>query len=108
MVASLPLLWQLSLRQRGRTTGFVAVEVDVATGKVIKSNDDRTPAQLARFGRENVFVSSGIPCGCCGYDASAAFYDDDDDDYYYYYYYYRYCHCYCHCHYHYHYHYHYY
>ena len=32
-------------------------------------NGPHIAPQLARFGRENVFVSSGIPCGCCGYDA---------------------------------------
>ena len=29
-------------------------------------NGPHNPPQLKRFGRSNVFVSTGIPCGCCG------------------------------------------
>ena len=40
----------MSLPQRGYTTGFVPDERD-ADGKLLKNNDDRTPYQLARFGK---------------------------------------------------------
>ena len=39
----------VSLPQRGYTSGYVPDEMG-PDGKVIKSNDDRTPYQLARFG----------------------------------------------------------
>ena len=39
----------MSLPQRGYTSGYVPDEMG-PDGKVIKSNDDRTPYQLARFG----------------------------------------------------------
>ena len=39
----------MSLPQRGYTSGYVPDEMGL-DGKVIKSNDDRTPYQLARFG----------------------------------------------------------
>lgn len=32
-------------------------------------NGEHIAEQLAKVGRENVFVSAGIPCGCCKYDA---------------------------------------
>ena len=32
-------------------------------------NGPKIAPQLKAYGRENVFMSSGIPCGCCGYDA---------------------------------------
>ena len=40
----------MSLPQRGYTTGYVPDELG-PDGKIIKSNDDRTPYQLKRFGR---------------------------------------------------------
>ena len=39
----------MSLPQRGYTSGYVPDEMG-PDGEVIKSNDDRTPYQLARFG----------------------------------------------------------
>ena len=39
----------MSLPQRGYTSGYMPDEMG-PDGKVIKSNDDRTPYQLARFG----------------------------------------------------------
>lgn len=32
-------------------------------------NSRHIAPQVSKFGRENVFISTGIPCGCCGYDA---------------------------------------
>ena len=32
-------------------------------------NGPHIAPQIERFGRENVFVSTGIPCGCCGADS---------------------------------------
>ncbi|KAL3897810.1 MAG: hypothetical protein SGPRY_012971 [Prymnesium sp.] len=32
-------------------------------------NGPHIAPQLESFGRERVFLSTGIPCGCCGYDA---------------------------------------
>ena len=40
----------MSLPQRGHTTGFVPDERD-ADGKLVRSHDDRTPYQLARYGK---------------------------------------------------------
>ena len=40
----------MSLPQRGYTTRYVDDERD-ADGKLIRSHDDRTPYQLARFGK---------------------------------------------------------
>ena len=34
-------------------------------------NGEHLAPQIAREGRANVFVSTGIPCGCCGSDAPA-------------------------------------
>ena len=31
-------------------------------------NGAKLAPQIAKFGRQNVFVSTGIPCGCCGSD----------------------------------------
>ena len=45
------VIWDyLSLPQRGHTAGFVPDEVDAA-GVTVESNDDRAPAERARFGR---------------------------------------------------------
>ena len=35
-------------------------------------NGAQIAPQLAKVGRGNVFVSTGIPCGCCGSDAPKA------------------------------------
>ena len=44
------IVWDfMSLPQRGYTTGYVPDECG-DDGKIVKSNDDRTPYQLARFG----------------------------------------------------------
>ena len=32
-------------------------------------NGPHIAPQLREAGRQHIFVSSGIPCGCCGYDA---------------------------------------
>lgn len=32
-------------------------------------NSRHIAPQIEQFGREKVFISTGIPCGCCGYDA---------------------------------------
>ena len=45
------IVWDfLSLPQRGYTSGYVPDECD-ENGKVVKSNDDRTPYQLVRFAK---------------------------------------------------------
>ena len=45
------IVWDfLSLPQRGYTSGYVPDECD-ENGKVVKSNDDRTPYELARFAK---------------------------------------------------------
>ena len=49
----------MSLPQRGYTSGFVPDEMG-PDGKVIKSNDDRTPYQLARFGG-GLSAYTGLP-----------------------------------------------
>ena len=61
----------MSLPQRGYTSGYVPDEMG-PDGKVIKSNDDRTPYQLARFGGglsaytgfQPAPLTSSIPCLC--------------------------------------------
>ena len=49
----------MSLPQRGYTSGYVPDEMG-PDGKVIKSNDDRTPYQLARFGG-GLSAYTGLP-----------------------------------------------
>ena len=66
------IVWDfLSLPQRGYTTGYVPDEVD-SEGRVVKKNDDRTGAQLERFGKGlaniNVLTCCPLPlpwdCAC--------------------------------------------